>query len=247
MHNPFTLEAKTILVTGASSGIGRAIAIECSKLGAHVLITGRNENRLLETYKLLEGYGHRTFVCDLTENQDILNLCEQLESVDGIVCNAGVSVTKPIAFVTEEDIENVLSINTYSPILLLKNLIKKKKINQAGSVVFVSSVASLRADLGNAVYGISKAGLSAFMRYLALELSKKRIRCNAILPGMIETALIKDPTYSADDIAKDKEKYPLGRYGEPEEVAYAAIYLLSDASKWVTGTSLVVDGGLMLK
>lgn len=247
MNTPFSIENKKILITGASSGIGKAIAIESSKMGAQLVLVGRNEKRLLETYGCLAGNDHKTIVCDLTLSEDIHNLLQEIVKLDGVVCNAGASMTKPISFVNSNDLLNILSINTFAPILLIKELIKQKKISKEGSVVFTSSIASLRADLGNSIYGVSKAGLTAFMRYLALELSSKRIRCNAVLPGMVETALIEDPTYSSDDIAKDKQNYPLGRYGKPEEIAYAVIYFLSDASKWVTGSSLIIDGGVMLK
>jgi len=247
MYNPFSLEGKTILVTGASSGIGRATAIECSKLGASVVITGRNEERLNETFKSLEGDGHLQIVADLTKQDDIDRLVSQIDRLDGLVNNAGVGRNKPVGFIKMEDLDYVYQANVFSGILLTKALLKKKKINRGGSIVFTSSISSRLNSPGIAMYASSKAAITSYMRSCAVELGDKQIRSNAVLPGMVETKLITRGDYTEEDMNRDKELYALKRYGKPHEIAYAIIYLLSDASSWVTGTSLVVDGGRLLK
>lgn len=246
-YNPFSLEGKVVLVTGASSGIGRATAIECSKMGASVIITGRNEERLNETFKALEGEGHQQIVADLTNQENIENLVSQISALDGLVNNAGLGRNKPIGFIKMDDLEYVYQTNVFACILLTKSLLKKKKINKGGSLVFTSSISSRLNTPGIAMYASSKAAVSSFMRSCAVELGEKQIRSNAVLPGMVETKLITRGDYTEEDLDKDRNLYPLKRYGKPHEIAYAIIYLLSDASSWVTGTSLVVDGGRLLK
>lgn len=247
MYNPFTLEGKTILVTGASSGIGRAIAIECSKMGATVFFTARDEARLRETLALMEGNGHQLFVADLTQEEDIEALVEQLPQLDGMVCAAGISSLKPIQVLTEKDVQTIFATNYTAPIMLTKALIKKRKLESEASLVYISSISGNgNTATALSLYGSSKSALNSFAKYAALELAGKKIRCNTICPGRIETNLLQNQTMSAEDIEKDIAKYPLHRYGKPEEVAQAAIYLLSDATKWVTGTSITIDGGRTL-
>lgn len=246
MYNPFSLENKTILVTGASSGIGRATAIECSKMGAKLIITARNEERLKETLKQLDGEEHQYIVADLTKQDDIDCLVNNIQSVDGLVNNAGLGSTRPIRFVKQDKLELVFKINTFSCILLVKELLRRKKLKKGGSLVFTSSIASFYNTPGNSVYAASKAAITSYMRSCAVELAHMKIRSNAVHPGMVETELILSGTLSDDDLKKDMEQYPLKRYGKPEEVAYAIIYFLSDASSWVTGTSLIIDGGKLL-
>lgn len=246
-YNPFSLEGKTILVTGASSGIGQAMAIECSKMGAQLVIVARNEDRLKETYNQLEGKGHLSFIVDLTNSEDLVRLATITPEVDGLVNNAGIGHTSLVRFIKQSDVERVFQTNTFAPIMLTKELLKKKKIKNGGSIVFTSSIAAFSNALGNGLYSASKAGICAYMRSCAKELADKKIRANAICPGMVETKLIRGGALSEDDLQKDMEKYPLKRYGRPEEIAFMTIYLLSDASAWVTGTSMVIDGGKLLK
>ena len=246
-YNPFTLEGKNILITGASSGIGRATAIECSKLGAKCVITGRNEERLNETLSKMEGEGHQIIVADIATQEGIDTLVEQSPAIDGLVNNAGVSHTKPISFIKEEELNRIFSINTFAPIVLTKSLLKKKKMNVGGSIVFVSSAASINPDIANSIYSATKAAIASFSRSCAKELSGKQIRSNSIHPGMVETELVQNLVFSAEELEVDKARYLLKRYGKPEEIAWSIIYLLSDASAWVTGTQLVIDGGVLCK
>jgi len=249
-YNPFTLEGKTILVTGASSGIGRAAAIECSKAGAKVIITARNEERLSETHSQLANAEEQPewIMADMQKDEDIQSLVEQLPVLDGVVCNAGISINVPIAFIDREKIQQVLDVNTIAPILLTRQLIKKKKVAKGGSIVFTSSISGNNTvTVAHEMYSASKTAITGFMRNAALDLAVKGIRCNAVHPGMINTPMVHSGKYSEEQLQKDMENYPLHRFGEPEEVAYAMIYLLSDAAAWVTGHSLVIDGGLTLK
>lgn len=234
------------MVTGASSGIGRQTAVECSRLGATLVLTARNEERLKVTLGMLEGEGHKMILADLTKEADIQNLVMESPSLDGLVSNAGVGQSKPIAFFTQKSLDDVFAANTFAPMLLNRWLLKKKKLNEGAAIVVTSSVATVRSDLGNGMYGASKAALTAYVHYCARELALKRIRINAVHPGMVETKLIHDGALSEAELRKDAAHYPLGRYGKPEEIAWAIIYFLSNASSWTTGTSLFVDGGLTL-
>lgn len=249
MYNPYSLEGKTILVTGASSGIGRALAIECSKLGAHVVITGRNEERLGQTLSQLNtsfGATHQMIVADLTDEESLNALVSQVDSLDGLVNNAGVNRVKPVAFIKQEDMEYVFQNNTWTAVNLTRLLCKKKKLKKNGSVVFTSSVSAFFNSPGRALYAGSKAALTSFMRSFAVELADRGIRANAVHPGMVETKMIME-NLTEEELLNNLKEYPLNRFGKPEDVAWAIIYLLSDASSWVTGTSVVIDGGFMLK
>ena len=246
-YNPFSLKGKTILITGASSGIGRSTALECAKLGADCIITGRNQERLEETLSQMPQGNHSLIVTDLANQEGINLLVEQVPSIDGLVINAGITKKKTITFYQTTELEELFYMNTFSPMLLVKGLLKKKKLKIASSIVFLSSISSYSSNLGNGMYGASKAALTSYMHYCARELAPKKIRANAVHPGMVETPLIRNKAFSDDDLELYMDTYPLKRFGKPEEIAYAIIYLLSDASEWVTGTSLVIDGGISLK
>ena len=247
MYNPYSLHGKTILVTGASSGIGRATAIECSRMGARVQITARNEGRLQETLSQMEGEGHASFVADLQDLQALDDLVAALPPLDGCINNAGITKTVPVQFITPETLDEVLRINTVAPVLITQRLLKSKKLQKGASVVFTSSIAgNYNVAYGHSMYSASKGAVSAFVRNAALELAAKKIRVNAVCPGMVVTEIFKAGIVSEEQLQEDMKRYPLKRYARPEEIAHAIIYLLSDASSFVTGTNLVIDGGLTL-
>lgn len=247
-YNPFSLVGKTVLITGASSGIGKATAIECSKMGAKTIITGRNEERLNETLSLLEGDGHLPIVADLTDESSLSSLVESCPVIDGLVNNAGSTIMLPTQFVTREKLQYVLDVNTIAPMLLTQMLLKKKKLTKGASVVITDSISGVKiASPGNVLYSTSKSAIDGFMKNAALDLASKNIRVNAVCPGMIATHILDGKVVSSEDMEADIKKYPLKRYGRPEEVAYAIIYLLSDASSFTTGASLVIDGGFTLQ
>ena len=246
-YNPYSLVGKTILITGASSGIGRSAAIECSKLGATCILTGRTEQRLQETMSQLVGEGHQYIIADLSTQEGIDALSANVPVLNGVVNNAGIGYTKPIAFIRQDDLDLVFKTNAFAPILVIRSLLKKKKIAKGASLVFTSSLATLTTSIGNSVYGSAKAAVTIFMRYCARELADKQIRSNAVHPGMVETQLIHGHSITEEELQADMQKYPLKRYGQPEEIAHMMIYLLSDASAWVTGQSFVIDGGMSIR
>lgn len=247
-YNPFSLEGKTILVTGASSGIGQTTAIECSKMGAKVIITARNQERLNDTFSQLEGEGHSMILADLIIESDIDKLVSTIGKIDGTVLCAGKSRSLPVLFSTREKFDEIYNVNFFSPVELLRLLAKKKCFNANSSVVILVSIGGTgRWTPGNAIYGSSKAALKSMVQYFAVELAPKKIRVNGICPGMVETPLIHHGTLTQEQLDEDRDKYPLKRYGQPEDIANGAIYLLSDASSWLTGQSIVIDGGLTAK
>lgn len=243
-YNPFSLEGKTVLVTGASSGLGQATAIECSRLGARLIITARNLERLQETFTRLEGEGHQQIAAELTDANSVKNLVDNCPEMDGVVLCVGISVVVPFLFATREKFDKLFNPNYFAPVELLRILGKQKKIKRGGSVVFVSSIGGItKFTSGNVVYGAAKAALTATMKYCAREFAPKKIRVNGVNPGMVETKLIHSGAVSEEQHEKDKANYLLGRYGDPVDIAHGIIYLLSDASSWVTGHSLIIDGG----
>lgn len=244
-YNPFSLPDRVILITGAAGGIGRATSVECAKLGAKLILTDINEAGLVETLNLLEGSGHSYQVVNLTSQEELDGLVADLPQLDGFVSNAGVTKPTPVKFINKEDMERIMSINTFAPIYLTQRLLKRKKFNTGASLVFTVSVGGVFTTApGNAMYGASKGALQVFMKNVALEGAPK-IRCNSVNPGMVNTNLA-GRSYSDEDRAKDVETYPLKRYGEPRDIALATVYLLSNASSWVTGHSLIIDGGKTL-
>lgn len=243
-YNPFSLEGKTILVTGASSGIGRAIAIECSKMGAHVVITARNEVRLNETLGMMAGEGHLSISADLADEDSIVRLVEQMPQLNGIVHNAGMAHRAPCKMVRKEQLEQVMGTNFEGPVMLQKYLMKKKKIEKEASIVFIASRAPFAPASGNAVYAASKGAMLGYAKCLGLEVAPQKIRVNSICPAMIWTDLVaKDAEQTGEDYQAAQERYPLKRFGKPEDVAYLAVYLLSDASQWMTGSQIDITGG----
>lgn len=245
-YNPFALNGKAILVTGSSSGIGQETAIQCSKLGAKVILTGRNEERLQETLGLLSGSGHEVVKAELSSAEDAAKFAEDITMIDGLALCSGRSFTAPFLFCDQGKYDEVFGVNFFAPVQLLRMLVKSKKLVKGGSVVFVSSTGgNQRYVNGNSIYGATKAALTATMRFCARELAPKKIRVNAVNPSMVNTPLVKkfQESLSPEQIAADVKHYPLGRYGEPIDIALAIVYLLSDASAWTTGTSLVIDGG----
>lgn len=249
-YNPFSLEGKTVLVTGASSGIGKATAIEASKLGATVIITARDTQRLQETFDALDGNGreHKQIIADLLDEVQMKGLIDQIPVIDGLVLCAGKGLTLPMQFATREKFDDIFNINFFAPFELLRSLYKKKRLQKQASVVLLASLGGTQIfSGGNGIYGASKSALNTVMKFCAKEFAARKVRVNSICPGMVDTPLIHRGTVSDEQLLEDQKRYPLGRYGQPEDIAYAAIYLLSDASSWVTGQDMVLDGGVSIK
>lgn len=241
--NPFSLEGKTILVTGASSGIGRGIAVACSKTGGQVIINGRNEEKLKETLSLMEGTGNSIVAGDLTSFSMLPALVAELPKLDGVVHCAGIGERTLCKMVQENELDRMMNINFKAPVMLQTELLKQKKLNKGGSVVFVASIAQESPSIGNALYAASKGAIISYAQCLQLELAPRLIRVNCISPAMVWTDLIFKGGITEEQLREDEKKYPLKRYGRPEDIANLAIYLLSDASAWMTGSNVKITGG----
>ncbi len=245
-YNPFTLKGKTILVTGASSGIGQATAVECAQMGAEVVITGRDTERLQATADLM-GTLNAQIAADLTNQEDVERLVASLSPLDGAVLCAGNSTTLPLQFGSREKFDEMFNVNFFAPVELLRLMYKKKVLQKGASVVLIASIGGTHSFMpGNGVYGASKAALNSLMKYAAREYASRKIRVNSICPGMVDTPLIHRGTITEEQLAEDAKRYPLGRYGKPDDIANGAVYLLSDASSWLTGHDLVIDGGFSI-
>ena len=248
MNNPFSLEGKTVLITGAAGGIGSETARVAAELGARVILTDIRDDALEEVLRTLPApklADHKAVKADLTDEADIDRLADVCDGIDGLVCNAGVMKLTPVPFITSAELARIQSINLNAPILLTKTLLRKKKIHQGGSIVFTASAAGVfRVSVANSIYATTKCGIDAFMRTVALEMGPKGIRCNSVNPGMVETALIG--TFTEEEKQRERQNYPLRRFAQPRDIAYGIAYLLSDASSFVTGTALKIDGGMTL-
>ena len=247
MYNPFSLEGKNILVTGASSGIGKAIAIECSKMGGNIVISGRNEKRLNDTFSQLEGEGHLKICADLSDQRELDKLVDFVPTLTGLVNCAGVVNYVPYPFISKDKLDKTFDVNFFAPALLTQRLVKEKKIADNGSVVFISSISGVYCSAyGGSLYSASKGAINGLVKGMALDLSVKQIRVNSVNPGVVDTSIFESGVISEEQLKEDIKRYPLKRFGKPEEVAYAVVYLLSGASQWVTGSNLVIDGGYTL-
>lgn len=247
MGTLFSLEGKRILVTGASSGIGKSVALNTALQGAHLTILARNKKRLEATLAELPEslVQHSAICCDLSSKEDLDSLVSTIEPLDGVVLNAGAVKLAPIAFIKDDNVDELFEINIQSSIRLVQRLIRKKKLKEGASLVFISSIATQKATIGNSVYNATKGAVNAFVKSLALELANKQIRANAILPGFVPTGILNNA--DASELEAHLKNYPLGRYGKPEDIAYLSIYLLSDHSDWMTGSLINLDGGFSLK
>jgi len=251
---PFSLENKSIVITGASSGIGKVTAIECSKAGATLLLLARNEERLEQTFRSLSPGNHRSFPVDLTRYdllEAIINdFVNSSGKIDGLVHAAGAEMTVPFQMIRPEHYEKLFSVNVVSGFELARICAKKKYSDheKGGAFVFISSIRAFFGQEGAIAYSASKGSLSAGIKSMALELAPKKIRVNAILPSIVKTEMTDSLFASVPEEVHQKmaDAHPLG-FGLPEDVAYAAVYLLSDAGRWMTGNNLVLDGGYSVR
>lgn len=241
--NPFSLENKTILVTGASSGIGRGVAITCSRMGANVIVNGRNVSKLQETLSLMEKEENNMIHGDLTDENALSSLVASLPKLDGVVHCAGIGQRVLCKQLVSTDVDNVMDVNFKAPVMLQSELLQQKKLNKEASIVFIASIASWSPSIGNSVYSASKGAIISYANCLALELAPRKIRVNCISPAMVWTDLIMQDGIDEEQLKEDENKYPLKRYGTPEDVANLAVYMLSDASAWMTGSNVKISGG----
>ncbi len=250
MSNPFDLTAKSILVTGASSGIGKQSAITLSQQGAIVTITGRNEENLNQTFTALSGSGHQKIVADLTNETELAALIANAAAFDGIVLAAGIVKVLPFRFINKAEMKSIYETNYEAPILLTQGLLKAKKINKKASILFISSISGVKVGLvANSMYSGTKAALSGITKTLALEMAPQQIRVNTLAPGMVRTEMVTggvSDAVSKEALSEDEKLYPLG-YGNPEDIASTVSFLMSDAARWITGTDIIIDGGYSCK
>ena len=245
--NPFTLEGKTVLVTGASSGIGRATAILCAEMGAKVVALGRNEQRLEGMLSSLLGEGHVKMTLDLNDEKAVDTAVSQISLLDGVANCAGLANMNPFQFVTRQEMDGVFSTNFFSPVMFVNKLLKAKKLQKGGSVVFVSSIDGPKiVHAGNSVYSASKSALVGMARNMAVDLVGKKIRVNCVLPGTTDTEMIRTDNVTEEMLQETAKSLPMKRFATPKEISNAIVFLLSEASSYITGTELVVDGGVSI-
>lgn len=240
------LEGKNILVTGASSGMGRVFCKMIASEGAHISLVARNEERLKETIAEMSGNGHSYYVCDLTDNEQLKSTVNKFNSFDGVVFCAGINDYVPVKFIKQEKIEKIFQTNFFSQIILTQLLLKKKLLRKNASLVYISSLSSFLGVPGTLLYSSSKAALNSAVRVIAAEVASQGMRANAICPGIVKTAMLSGTNIDEDTFIRQAEEYPLG-IGLPEDVGNAVIYHLCDGSRWLTGNCMVIDGGYSLK
>lgn len=246
MDSPFSLQGKNILVTGASSGIGRAVAIECAKSKANLIITGRNHNRLEQTGQMIREFGQNLilFEGDLTDSDFISHLLSQIPEIQGLALCSGQVTACPTSFATEKKIKSLFATNFLSNVELIRLLLKTRRMKRGGAIAVITSVLGIDGVMpGNAIYGASKAALESWIKYCALEYAPKGIRFNTIHPGSIMTPMMDMSWSTEDQMETQRNKIPIGRFGLPEEVANSVVFLLSNASSYITGSSIIIDGG----
>lgn len=241
---PFELTGKTILITGASSGIGKEAAIMLSGNGASLIITGRNPDRLSQTFSLLKPGNHRSVVADLTESGAIDRFVADMPVMDGIVHCAGIVGPLPVKFITQTEIDRMFQINYHVPVNLTSALLRKKRLNEPSSLLFMSTIATRNPYFGGALYSGAKAALEAYARTLALEMVNRGIRANFLQAGLVDTPMIVSPSENnmqQEALDRYLRRYPLG-IGKTSDVGGAILFFMSDMSRWITGTSLILGG-----
>ena len=245
-EDPFSLDGKTILVTGASSGIGRGVAVACAEQGAVLVISGRNEERLQATLASLSGSGHRSIAADLTDTEQLRRLADECGPIDGLFFSAGIAAIAPFRMISEKHLRNVMSIDFEAPVMLTQRLLQRKQVRAGGSIVFNTAMAVKNSPAGSAIESAAKAALTAASRSLALEVAQDRIRVTCLECGYVRTEMLEQLKQTGMDPEQLASHTPLGM-GTVEDASNAAVFLLSQASRWISRTALTMDGGLSLR
>ena len=239
--NNFNLTGKKYLITGASSGLGKDVSTLIADCGGRVIVTGRNEQRLDETFLSLKGKDHKQVIADITNENELSELVNQITELDGVVFSAGIAGYMPVKFINQKHHDNFFNINFNAPVFLTQKLLAKRKIKKGASLVYISSVATKNPFFAGSMYVSSKMAIEGFCKTLALELCKDGIRVNCVSPAMVKTDMLEKASdvVSKESIDSFKKDHPLG-FGEPRDVSSAILFLLSDASKWITGQNLIL-------
>ena len=245
MENLLSLQGKHILLTGASSGMGKVFAQMIAAQGAKLSLLARNEERLHQTLETMDGDGHEIFVCDLTNEDMLKDVVSKIDKLDGIVLCAGIYDFVPLKFIKQSNISKMFQTNFFSHLILVQMLVKKKLVNKNASIVFISSLSSMLGVQGTLLYASSKAAINSAVRVMASELANLKIRVNAICPGIVKTEMLSNTNINEDTFTKQESQYPLG-LGTAKDVGNAVLFHLSDLSRWLTGQCMVLDGGFTL-
>ena len=248
--NPFSLEGKVVVISGAASGIGRQCAINCSKMGAKLILLDLNAEGLEQTMTMVERpEDHFSAAVNLTDYERVPEVIKEavvkVGRITGLLNCAGISTTLPLNVAKPDVLDKFFHVNVYTAYFLAQTVCKVGNISkEGGSIVFFSSAAGQVGETCKSIYGMTKGALYSCAKSLACELARKNIRVNSISPGVIVTPINMNLPHIADpEQRKQTEALHLLGLGNPEDIANACIYLLSDASRWVTGSNLVVDGG----
>lgn len=244
----FPLVGKRILVTGATSGIGLSTCHGIAAAGGQVIGLGRVSEKLNSAMSKLTGSNHQAIVCDLAQPEGVAKALSSLEPIDGVVYSAGVVIVAPVRFANIEKLHEVFRVNFDGFLGVCRYILRRNLLNPCGSIVVISSVLSRTALVGNGLYSASKAAVEALVRVMAIEIAGNGSRVNAVAPGFVRTPMTDalDKWMSPEQIDKHELEYPLG-FGKPSDVAHTVLFLLSDASRWITGTTIVTDGGFSLR
>ncbi|MFT0516844.1 SDR family NAD(P)-dependent oxidoreductase [Pseudomonas faucium] len=242
MLDSFSLHGRTVLVTGASSGIGRQIALSCAEAGAEIILSGRNVERLQGVLEEMGGGEHRMIAADLDDEHQVDELAQAVGKIDGVVHCAGIAALSPLRMASRAHIESQLTTNVIAPMLLTRYLLARQAVRNGGSILFISSISAHVGVRGVSAYSASKAAVEGLARSLSMELAPRKIRVNCLAPGFVQTPMLDAALTTTGSLDTSVARYPLG-IGQPQDVANAAIFFLAQASRWITGQALVLDGG----
>ena len=244
--DPFEIKNRKIVITGAASGIGRKTAEILLQGANEVYVIDRKSKELLNLSEEYSGSAIFPIIADISLESDRKRIIDSMpDCIEGLVNCAGIIKLKPMRYVNEKDIHDITMNNYEGPVLLTNYLIKKNKLVKGASVIFLSSVMSHISTETNGIYTGTKAAIAGIVKTYALELASQQIRVNAILPAFVETPMLSE-IGNLIDLEKNRSDHPLG-FGNASDIAYSILFLLSDASKWITGTNLIIDGGFYAK
>lgn len=248
--NPLDMSGKLFLVTGASAGIGRSTAELLAKLGARLIINGRNEKALEDTLAVFHGKDHVMAPFDMAKIDELANwvksLTQKYGAIDGLVHCAGIQKNQAIRSFDQNTFDEIMHVNLASAMALVKGFRFKSDKNKSKAIVFVASIGGFIGQPGNTIYGASKAGLMSLTRGLAMELLRDNIRVNCVAPALVETEMASrtQSSMNTEQFQHIVDQHPMG-LGQPEDIAHPIAFLLSDSARWINAVTLPVEGGYL--